>query len=292
MSLPARAAPPPGGQLTAPLRTPCQHDRMRVGLLHPGEMGAAIGALLVSAGHEVLWDPRGRSDATRDRARRAGLTAADDARDAEIVISVCPPSVALEVAASLSGRAGLVVDANAVSPATATEIGRVIGGPWVDAAIVGPPPRRPGTTRLFLSAPHAGAAATLFAGTDLEPVILGGSPVAASALKMAYAAWTKGSAALLLATMETARAYGLDDALRAEWSRSQPSLEGRLERARESAATKGWRWTGEMLEVAATFADAGQPDGFHRAASEVFDRYPRADGAGSGSIARPSSGRG
>lgn len=35
-----------------------------VGLLHPGEMGAAVGGCLVTAGHTVLWDPAGRSRAT------------------------------------------------------------------------------------------------------------------------------------------------------------------------------------------------------------------------------------
>jgi 3-hydroxyisobutyrate dehydrogenase-like beta-hydroxyacid dehydrogenase len=250
---------------------------VRIGLLHPGEMGAAVGATLEACGHELLWDPRGRSEATRRRAEQAGLIASADVRTADIIISVCPPSAALEVAASVSGTPALVIDANAVSPSTATEIGRVINGRSVDGAIVGPPPRTPGTTRIYLSGSHADEASRLFAGTLLEPIVLDGNPAAASALKMAYAAWTKGSAALLLATMQTARAYGLEAALRAEWELSQPTLAERLERAQESARAKGWRWVGEMLEIAATFADAEQPAGFHQAAAEVFERFPRSD---------------
>jgi 3-hydroxyisobutyrate dehydrogenase-like beta-hydroxyacid dehydrogenase len=238
-------------------------------------MGAAVGAVLVAAGHEVMWDPVGRGQATRRRAEAAGLVASVDARAADIVISVCPPSAALDVAASLSGAPGLVIDANAVSPATATEIGRVIGGRWADGGIVGPPPRTPGTTRIYLSGPHADEAAQLFAGSALGAVVLPGDPVAASALKMAYAAWTKGSSALLVATMETAGAYGIEAALRAEWDLSQPALAQRLERAQASGRAKGWRWVGEMHEIAATFADGGQPPGFHQAAAEVFERYPR-----------------
>ena len=250
-------------------------ETMRVAVLHPGEMGAAVGAQLVSAGHETVWDPDGRSPATRRRAEQAGLIADPDARTAEVVISVCPPSAALEMARSLAGTTGLVIDANAVSPATALEIGEVLNGRWVDGAIVGPPPRQAGTTRLYLSGPRAEEAAELFRGPHLEPVVLEGSPVAASAVKMAYAAWTKGSAALLLATMETARGHGVEAALRGEWERSQPALAQRLTGAERSARDKGWRWVGEMEEIAATFAAVDQPDGFHRAAAEVFRRYPR-----------------
>jgi hypothetical protein len=110
----------------------------------------------------------------------------------------------------------------------------------------------------------------VFAGSVVEAPVLGPEPGTASALKMAYAAWTKGTSALLLAIRATARAAGVDDALVAEWERSQPDVPGRCERAADAAAHKGWRWVAEMEEIAATFAAAGEPDGFHRAAAEVF----------------------
>jgi 3-hydroxyisobutyrate dehydrogenase-like beta-hydroxyacid dehydrogenase len=245
---------------------------MRVGLLHPGEMGAAIGAMLVEGGHVVLWLPQGRSEQTARRAAAAGLTGVEDLRDAEVILSVCPPHAALDVARSLRGTGALVIDANAVSPVTARCIGQLFDGRWVDGGIVGPPPHKEGTTRLYLSGPHAIEASRLFDGTRLEPVVLGGSPVAASALKMAYAAWTKGSAALLLATLRGAQANGVEDALRAEWGRSQPGLEARWRSAEDSAAAKGWRWVGEMHEIAASFAAVGLPSGFHEAAAEMFER--------------------
>jgi len=245
---------------------------VRVGLLHPGEMGAAIGAVLVEAGHEVLWLPRGRSEETARRAAAAGLTSADNLAAAEVILSVVPPHAALDVARSVRDMPALVIDANAVSPMTAARIGQLLGDRWVDGGIVGPPPTQAGTTRLYLAGEHAGEAASLFEDTNLEPVVLDGSPVAASALKMAYAAWTKGSAALLLSALDSARATGVEDALRAEWSRSQPRLEARWQAAADSAATKGWRWVGEMNEIAATYAAAGLPSGFHEAAAEMFDR--------------------
>lgn len=250
---------------------------MRVGLLHPGEMGSAIGAQLVDRGHEVLWLPQGRSAETARRAAAAGLTEAESPESAEVIVSVVPPHAALDVARSVQGTPALVIDANAVSPMTATRIGELIGDRWVDGGIVGPPPTRAGTTRMYLSGKHAGEAARLFEETNLEPVVLAGSPVAASGLKMAYAAWSKGSAALLLSALASARAAGVEDALRTEWSRSQPTLEARRHAASRSAAAKGWRWVGEMKEIAATYAAAGLPAGFHEAAAEMFDR---ADGHG------------
>ena len=235
-------------------------------------MGAAIGAVLVERGHEVLWLPQGRSEESARRAAAAGLTSVESLENAELILSVVPPHAAVDVARSVQGTQALVIDANAVSPATAARIGELLGDRWVDGGIVGPPPRREGTTRLYLAGPHAIEASRLFEETRLEPVVLNASPVAASALKMAYAAWTKGSAALLMAALDSARATGVEEPLRAEWARSQPGLDARWQAAADSAAAKGWRWVGEMNEIAATFAGAGLPSGFHEAAAEIFER--------------------
>ena len=91
---------------------------------------------------------------------------------------------------------------------------------------------------------------------------------------MTYAAWTKGTAALLLAIQAVADAEGVEPALTEEWRLSLPDLPETLTRAQRSASAKGWRWVGEMEEIAATFSAAGLPDGFHRAAAEIFRRSP------------------
>jgi 3-hydroxyisobutyrate dehydrogenase-like beta-hydroxyacid dehydrogenase len=256
-----------------------------VGLLHPGAMGAAVGAELARAGHTVRWASAGRSAATAARAAAAGLSDAGDVAGvvaaSDIIMSICPPHAALDVARACAGHGGIFVDANAVAPATGLAAAAAAGGRTADGGIVGPPPVSAGTTRLFLSGAEAAAVAALFAGTHVEAVVLEGDPVAASTLKMAYAAWTKGSAALLLATERAARELGVDAALHAEWARSLPDLAGRLAGAERSAAEKGWRWAAEMEEIAATFAAAGQPDGFHRAAAAEFSAWPRDRGQGS-----------
>ena len=256
-----------------------------VGVLHPGAMGAAIGSALRPRAGAVIWAAAGRSRATSKRAELADLVGVPDtaavARRSDVIVSVCPPHAAREVAEEVAvaldpapgGRIPVYVDANAVSPATVAEIRAVVegaGGRFVDGGIVGPPPERAGTTRLFLSGAEAETVAAAFAGTVVETPLLGRDPGRASALKMAYAAWTKGTAALVLAIRATARAEGVEDALLAEWARSQPDATGRSEAAADAVARKGWRWIAEMEEIAATFAAAGQPDGFHRAAAEVF----------------------
>ncbi|HEU5418878.1 MAG TPA: DUF1932 domain-containing protein [Streptosporangiaceae bacterium] len=260
-----------------------------IGLLHPGEMGAAIGRCLTERGHQVLWAAQGRGPATAARAQAAGLTSAGSiaevARRAAVILSVCPPHAALDVAWAVHGFGGRYVDANAIAPGTAREIARLItdsGGQYVDGGIVGPPPARPGTTRLYLSGAGAGQVARIFAGTVLETREIAGGATAASAVKMAYAGWTKGTAALLLAIRALAREQGVEDVLLAEWGLSQPGLAERSRGAAGSAVTKGWRWVGEMEEIAASMSAAGLPDGFHQAAAEIFRRSPRAGEAEAG----------
>jgi hypothetical protein len=138
--------------------------------------------------------------------------------------------------------------------------------------VIGPPPRAAGTTRLYLSGPDAGKVAALFAGSVLDARVVDDRIGSASALKMAYAAYTKGLAALLLALRETSRAHGVDAALVDEWELSQPQLPGIYELTEANTVPKAWRWIAEMEEIAATFAAAGQPDGFHLAAADVFRR--------------------
>ena len=243
-----------------------------VGLLHPGEMGAAVGAVLHSQGLRVVWASEGRSAETRERAEAAGLedvgSVVEVARS-DVVFSICPPHAAVEVARSLGPLQELYVDANAVSPATVREVAGIVeaaGGRFVDGGIVGSPPRETGTTRLYLSGPEADAVARLFEGSVLDARVVSN----ASALKMAYAAWTKGTAAMLLAIRELARCEGVEEALLAEWGLSQPELRERHEHAARSADAKGWRWVGEMEEIAASFEAADLPGGFHRAAAQVY----------------------
>ncbi len=249
-----------------------------IGVLHPGAMGAAVGAALVARRPGgVWWCTEGRSTATTDRAARVGLRPVSRLGDLTercgVLISVCPPDQAVAMArlVAATGFTGRYVDANAVAPATAVAVASLLPD-VVDGGIVGPPPHRPGSTRLYLSGPGAGDVASLFEGSALEAQVVGERVGAASALKMGYAAWTKGTAALILAIRALARREGVEEGLLAEWDRSQPDLGPRSEASAGGAGPKAWRFEGEMREIADTFDAAGLPGGFHRAAAEVYQR--------------------
>jgi 3-hydroxyisobutyrate dehydrogenase-like beta-hydroxyacid dehydrogenase len=256
-----------------------------VGILHPGEMGAALGAVLSTRDVEVVWASSGRSAATRRRADAAGLrdveTVAELASISDVILSVCPPHAAEDVATTVGRFEGIYVDANAVSPETTRRIATRFDR-FADGGIVGAPPRTDRTVRLYLSGPPADALTGLLSGSVFECVVVGDTVGSASALKMAYAAWSKGTAALMLAIRALAGAESVEEPLVREWLLSVPGLLERSERAARSAGLKGWRWVGEMEEIAATFAAAGLPDGFHRAAAEVYRRTPRTEGADAG----------
>ena len=252
-----------------------------IALLNPGNMGATIGAAAATSGARVVWASHERSKATQERARQAGLvdvvSLADAIRASDVVFSVCPPHAALDVARSVAGHnfSGIYVDANAVSRATAERIGEIVtkaGASFVDGGIIGSPVKRAGTTRLYLSGARAPEVAGLFSASMLDARAIGEKPGAASALKIAYAAWTKCTDALVLAVRALAAREGVDKALLEEWAISQPELERRSIQAAAVAAPKAWRYAGEMREIAATFEAAGLPTGFHNAAAEICER--------------------
>jgi len=255
-----------------------------IGLLHPGEMGSAVGAAARAAGARVVWASEARSAASRGRAEADGLEDVSTLKhlvaESRVILSVCPPAAALEVAREVAALrfAGTYVDANAVAPHTTRAVGDTLttaGATFVDGGIIGPPPRRRGTTRLYLSGDGAGEVAALFSEGALEAIAIKGPIGAASALKIAYAAWNKGSQALIMAVRALAACEAVDDALLAEWARSMPELRQRSEQAVAANTRKAWRFVGEMDEIAATFLAAGLPDGFHQAAADVYRRLAR-----------------
>jgi 3-hydroxyisobutyrate dehydrogenase-like beta-hydroxyacid dehydrogenase len=251
-----------------------------IAMLHPGEMGAAIGADLIARGLRVVWASAGRAASTRRRAENAGLndveTLARAAQAANIVFSVCPPRAALDLARAVAacGFAGTYVDANAISAETSREVGRVVeaaGASYVDAGIIGPPPISGASVRLYACGSHSAQIAQLFEGCIMRAIALDGPVGTASAFKLCYAAWNKGATALLAGIRALADREGVDAALLAEWKISLPELPKRSETVSVSAR-KAWRWIAEMEEVAASFESAGLPAGFHLAAADIYRR--------------------
>ena len=237
-------------------------------------MGASIAALCAD---ERLWAGTGRSAATCERAAAAGLTdvgtLAALVERADVIVSVCPPGSAVDVAGQVvsAGFEGIYVDANAVSPSTVRSIATRFPR-FVDGGIIGPPAGAPGTTRLYLCGDEAEQVAELWQGTALETRVIDGEVGAASAVKACFASWTKGTAALLLCIRALARAEGVEADLLGEWARSSPDLAHQSERHASTTAAKAWRFVGEMDQLADAFAAHDLPDGFLRAAADVYDR--------------------
>ena len=250
------------------------------GLLHPGEMGVTVG-IAAQSSTEVLWLDCERSTSTQKRAKSASLTPLSSFRSlvdkSDIIFCVCPPHGAKQVAEEVAQAsfAGLYVDANALSPNNVCEIGKIItnsGADFVDGSLVGPPAKQVGTTRLYLSGERAEEVSIIFDGSMLDARVISTEIGKASALKMAYAAWTKGTDALLIAIRALAAFEGVDQALVKEWNQSQAGLETQSLNAISNSAPKGWRYTSEMHEIAGTFSANNLPSGFHEAANDIYER--------------------
>lgn len=254
---------------------------MHIGILHPGTMGVSIAASALNSGHTVFWASENRSSETRARAERHHLqdltTLAELCARSETLVCVCPPHAAEEVARSVAEQSfsGIYLDANAISPQRAIRISEMLskaGSSFVDGSIIGGPAWEPHSTWLYLSGPLAAEVAVCFDAGPLETELIGDRIGAASALKMTYAAYTKGSTALLSAILATAEALNVRDELEKQWSRGDPEFVERITRQVQRGTSKAWRFTGEMDEIAATFEGAGLPGEFHLAAAEIYRR--------------------
>ena len=255
--------------------------KLNVGFLHPGAMGISLAASAQNSGHISYWASAGRSKQTHDRAKKCSLVDAhaleELCKTCTVIVCICPPEAAEEVANQVLAHSfkGLYLDANAISPQRAKAIGSSMekaGATFVDGGIIGGPAWKPGRTWLYLSGKEAERAAACFSAGPLETGIIGDSAGKASALKMCYAANTKGTTALLYAVLATAEGLGVRGELETHWSRHEASLADEARSRNRSVAGRAWRFVGEMEEISKTFKEAGLPGEFHEAAALVYRR--------------------
>jgi 3-hydroxyisobutyrate dehydrogenase-like beta-hydroxyacid dehydrogenase len=253
----------------------------KIGILHPGEMGISIAASAINSGHEVYWASQGRSEKTRMRAEQHHLIELPSVQQlcqaCEIILSVCPPHAAENVASSVlaAGFKGWYLDANAIAPQRAIELGTRMHGAgvrFVDGGIIGGPAWTSGETWLYLSGEHAPDIAACFANGPLETKIIGQEIGKASALKMCYAAYSKGTTALLAAIVAAAESLDVRQELYSHWDRDNAGFSNQVNQRVSRVTAKAWRFEGEMREIALTLQGAGLPDGFHHAAAEIYHR--------------------
>jgi 3-hydroxyisobutyrate dehydrogenase-like beta-hydroxyacid dehydrogenase len=253
----------------------------KIGILHPGEMGISVAAAALHGGHQFYWMSQDRSNKTRIRATKYGLkethSLVEFCQTCEIVLSVCPPHAAEEVAKSVieARFKGLYLDANAISPQRAIMIARRLeenGIQFVDGGIIGGPAWTPKETWLYLAGQHAYEIAVCFSEGPLETKVIGDEIGKASALKMCYAAYSKGTTALLAAILATAESLGVRDELYQQWNMQDEGFSEQINQRITRVTAKAWRFEGEMNEIAETFHEAGLPAEFHRAAAEIYRR--------------------
>ena len=260
-----------------------------VGIVSPGAMGSAVGHVLAAGGARVVATLEGRSARTAGLAEGIELLPSLDAVVAasEIVLSIVPPGAGLEVAAAVAdaatrtGARPVVADLNAIAPATMDAVAVRLGSAGlsaVDGSISGPPPRRPGTTTVYLSGPRAGEVAGL-AAPGLELRAVGGRIGMASAIKMSTASFYKGETALLAQALRSAAANGVLEHVLGDLRRHYPELVDDASRMLQSIAAKSGRYVAEMREIAATQEQAGLTPDLFRALATVFDGLSRTEAA-------------
>jgi len=245
------------------------HRIQTVGIYSPGDMGQAVGKLLAEHGLRVIASLEGRSERTRHLAQQADIadvgSLAALVQEADLILSILVPDQAVNAAQAVAQALTatqhdlLYVDCNAIAPQTVQVVDQIIttaGARFVDASIIGPPPRKPSATRFYAS----GTDVVTFTGLrdyGLEIIDLGSAIGQASAIKMCYAALTKGLTALCTELLTAAEVFGVSTALAQEFETSQAMLYKQMQQTLPGMPAKAHRWIGEMEEIAQTFGAIG-----------------------------------
>ena len=253
-----------------------------VGILSPGDMGHTVGDVLRQNGLRVITCLDGRSQRTRQLAEKAGIvdvpTYPQFVTEADLILSIMVPAQARSAASMVAEALQKVdttlvyADCNAIAPQTVRKLGEIItsaGGMFVDASIIGPPPRTPGATRFYASGPNLDIFSELN-NYGLDVRALGEQIGLASAIKMCYASLTKGLTALCTELLTAASVLGVSEALTAEFQLSQSALFERMEKGLPGMPPKARRWIGEMEEISATFAHVGLTPNILTGAADMY----------------------
>ncbi len=253
-----------------------------VGILSPGDMGHTVGNVLRQNGLRVITCLEGRSQRTRELAEKARIvdvpTYPQFVTEADLILSIMVPAQAMSAASMVAEALQKIdttltyADCNAIAPQTVRKLGESItsaGGMFVDASIIGPPPRTPGATRFYASGPNLDIFSELN-NYGLDVRALGEEVGLASAIKMCYASLTKGLTALCTELLTAASVLGVSEALTAEFQLSQSALFERMENGLPGMPPKARRWIGEMEEISATFAHVGLTPNILTGAADMY----------------------
>jgi 3-hydroxyisobutyrate dehydrogenase-like beta-hydroxyacid dehydrogenase len=254
----------------------------KVGLMTPGDMGQAVAMQIKAKGLTVCTALDQRSERSRALAREAGLvdvgTVARLIAECDVVLSIMNPGAALEFAGEAadalraSGRHALIVDCNAIAPGTVHDIADLVeraGGRFLDACIIGPPPRGEAKTNLYVSGPGAADLKAL-AGPQLLVHVVSERIADASALKMCFGALNKGTQALWLEVLIAAQRLGVASVLEQQLRQSRADLYDWALSQFPAMPPKAYRWVPEMLEISKTLGVAGITPKVFQGAAEIY----------------------
>lgn len=255
----------------------------RIGFMTPGDMGQAVAMQLKGKGFAVCTALEKRSERSRRLAAEAGLTdvgaIARMTAQSDLVMSVMNPGAALEfareAAEAIRGQSHkpVFIDCNAVAPDTMREIESVMksaGARCLDGGLIGPPPRGKAKVNLYVSGPGASDLAQL-ATEQLRVHVLSERLGDASAVKMCYSAFNKGTQGLLLETLMAAQRLGVYEELEKQLLSSKADLYEWVLGALPSLPPKAYRWVPEMHEIARTFEGVGMTPRIFQGEADMFD---------------------
>lgn len=258
-----------------------------IAILSTGDMGSGVGGALRHHGFDVISALDGRSERSRGLAEAAGIrdvgSIAQVVSGADLILSILPPANAIDLAAEVAQamaeqpKAPAFCDCNAISPATVSQIADIMAktsAVMIDGGIIGRAPGKGPATRFYVSGSDVSAMQALD-GAGIAVKTVGPDIGQASALKMSYAALTKGQFTLFTAVLMAAEVMGLSEALREELQFSQADMLQHMEAMVPRLPADAGRWIGEMEEIAATFEAAGVTPKFHQAAAEIFTLLAR-----------------
>jgi 3-hydroxyisobutyrate dehydrogenase-like beta-hydroxyacid dehydrogenase len=240
-----------------------------IAVLYPGDMGAALAAVLVARGYRVITALAGRGEKTAARCRELGLevlaSLADVIREANVVLSVVPPAAAEEMAAvycelAKSAPVGaLFVDVNSIGPELAGAIAARLhktGVGFVDAAVNGLAKNLTKSGTLLLSGGRADEVAKLFDGA-VRVRVLGTEIGQASTMKMLLAGLSKGLCGLFAELALIAQRRGMLGEMLEASAQIYPGMMLVVDRMLPTYAQHAGRRATEMNELEETARNAG-----------------------------------
>lgn len=255
---------------------------LTIGIMGPGDMGHSVARVLNNAGYRVVTVLKGRSKLSQTRAQRSNMASLSDLKQlvsvSDFILSIMPPEEAWNFAKEITQAIGAAnkfptfVDCNAISPDITLSIAELInnaGANFLNVGIIGPPPGQGLKTRFYASG--EGADSLQFINqNEIKLIPMGDDITKASAIKMCYAALTKGTMALHASVLIVSELLGISAEVHNEIKKSQSFHWEAMNKRVSTLSCDAARWAGEMDQISETFSSVGVTESLHQGAADIF----------------------